>query len=90
MSDCFKSFPTGAEILIFAAQGHYQYPQREAMIIINESHFQTTALAVQSACDLQSKAKQRESANQKGTICYNSLIAVGAHLADLFTSVVVL
>lgn len=64
MSDCFKSFPTGAEILIFAAQEHYQYPQREAMIIINESHFQTNALAVQSACDLQSKAKQSKGSQQ--------------------------
>lgn len=57
MSDCGKSFPSGAEILIFAAQEHYQYPQREAMIIINESHFQTTALSVQSACDLQRGSK---------------------------------
>lgn len=53
MSDCFKSFPTGAEILIFAAQEHYQYPRSKASININESHFQDTVLNVQSACDLQ-------------------------------------
>lgn len=57
MSDCFKSFPTGAEILIFAAQEHYQYPRSEATIIINESHFQATVLDVQSACDLQRESK---------------------------------
>lgn len=59
MSDCFKSFPTGVEILIFAAQEHYQYPWSGATIIINESHFQTTVLDVQSAFDLQKKKKQR-------------------------------
>ncbi len=57
MSDCFKSFPSGAEILIFAAQEHYQYPRSEATIIINESHFQTTVLDVQSACNLQRESK---------------------------------
>lgn len=29
MSDCFKSFSTKAEILIFAAQEHQQYSQSE-------------------------------------------------------------
>lgn len=61
MSDCYKSFPTGAEILILAAQEHYQYPLSEATTIINESHFQTTALDVQSACDLQRESKAQPS-----------------------------
>lgn len=64
MNDGFKSFPTGAEILIFAPREHYQYPQSEATIIINESHFQSTVLDVQSACDL-----QRESRAQHWLLC---------------------
>lgn len=57
MSDCFKSLPAGAEILIFAAQEHYQYPRSEATIIINESRFQAAVLDVQSAGDLQRESK---------------------------------
>lgn len=83
MSDCFKSFPTGAEILIFAAQEHYQYPQREAVIIINESHFQTNALAVQSACDLQSKAKQSKGSQQTRNEQSVSILLLQSELISL-------
>ena len=54
---CFKSLRTGAEILIFAAQEHYQRAWSEATIIINESHFQATVLDVQSAFDLQRESE---------------------------------
>lgn len=64
MNDCFKSFffflfllslPLAAKILKFAAQEHYQYPQRKVMIFNNESHFQTT----QSARDLHRGESQK-------------------------------
>lgn len=79
-----------AEILIFAAQEHHQYSQSEAPIIINESHFLSSVLDVQSAGDLQRQrggAVYPESVDEKRTICWNSLAAVLAHRADLFTSV---
>lgn len=53
MIDCLKSLPARAEILIFAAEEHYEYLWNEATIIINESHFQTTVLDVERTCDLQ-------------------------------------
>lgn len=61
MCDCFKSFCTRAEILIFAAQEHDQCLRSEARIIINESHFQATVQHVQGAVDLQrdSEAQRR-------------------------------
>lgn len=65
MSDCFKSFPATAKILIFAAQEHHQYLQSEAMIIINESHFLAIMLHVGSAPDLQEeKGKEEERGNK--------------------------
>lgn len=96
MSDCFQSFPTAAEVLIFAPQEHYQYHRSESTIIINESHFQATVLDVQSAYNLQRESKaQHHLPSGVSRLNMNKLVTVlflqfGAHLADLFTSAVVL
>lgn len=66
MSDFFKSFPTGDEILIFTAQGHYQYPWSEATIIINGPHFQATVLMFKVPATFRGKAKHSVAFNGGG------------------------
>lgn len=88
ISNCFKSFPTKAKILIFAAQEHYQYPRSRAAIIINEPFFQTTGLDVQSACDLQAESDavcclSQETGDKKSGMIF----ILRDHRHDLFTSV---
>ena len=95
MSDCFKSFSTGAEILIFAAQEHHQDPRSEPVIIINESHFLARAGCWRRLRPSEGEARRASLSiwshgTRNETICYDSLIPGGAHLAHLFTSVGVL